>query len=255
MKMIHIVILLFGGLVCHPLTLLAEEVRVIGIVEMHRVAERDKNGQLTGPLIDYWEHKICPVLKIRCEFQSINFARMLRGVEEGTVDVLTLVTKNSERAVFGYFPKTPVWQSHLTFVVPKTSPITEITHSSQLYGLTIGYAIDMHIPSFLRDSQLKFEFVGGVDWAKQNLIKLRRKWIDVAYYPSATTANSALMKVDFSDEFKSIYMPKPFLYYDIFSKNSVDASNFFKRYVSLIEETGIAENLQRYVKERDPGVR
>lgn len=227
----------------------AEETKTIGIPFISNLIAKDEKGQLYGPTIDYWEKNICPTMEIDCQYQSITFGRMVQNIKVGEIDVLLFVNKNSEREVFAYYPSVPSWKSLFPMVSLKSNPINHITQSSDLYGLSIGYAINMHLPELLRDPKLKFEKIGGVDWDKQNLIKLRRQWIDLAYYPSIDAMKGALRKIDFDDELKIIYLPQPALYYSIFSKKVKNAEAFYQTYEERIIKTGIEEGIQQYVED------
>ena len=222
-----------------PNFLYAEDTVVIGFVKDADNINTLGNRVEKPPLVGYWLNTVCPLLGVKCKFRTINFARMLHELKVGEIDVLLLASKNKTRETFAYYPPFEELILSAQLVVLRDSPLIEIKDSSDLYSYNVGSAIGTFVPKMLEDPNIFLSKTSGINWKNQNLLKLRAKRIDVAYFPTPDSVVSAYAEIDFCQQLRIISLPETARLYTIFSKKSTQGKALFEKYIKVVAKNNL----------------
>jgi ABC-type amino acid transport substrate-binding protein len=204
-----------------------------------------------GAAVDYMERYVAPEMDVRIEWSLLPFSRMMKYLDEGTIDAALLLGKNSERLEKYLFPAEPVTSEITGLAINKSCSLTRINTANDLKGLKIGFTKDGYLSPFMRNKQLRFDFTVGTEtiW-QQFLKKLEAGRIDAAYNPTLTVLKYEAKLLGLTDKLKFIELPEPRIgLYTVFSKSSAD---LFKRYdtvhAALCKRHNYEDFLKKYLE-------
>ncbi|HEU4844974.1 MAG TPA: transporter substrate-binding domain-containing protein [Burkholderiaceae bacterium] len=143
-----------------------------------------------GALIEFFDREIAPRMGVRFQWQRpVTVARLEHSLASGDVLFAPILAHTPERDRSAIQFDTDV---HIRFVpciamLPEHRP-GAIHGPGDLAGMTIGWVQAGALPPFMRDPRIRLDLVGGVDWEKINLGKLKLGRIDGAYFSNCASA-------------------------------------------------------------------
>lgn len=214
---------------------------VIGVYELspHMVVEGHKDP--SGVVVDFAREvfgkggEFGPL-----EWRCANFARNLRELEAGQIDVVFMVAKNEQRSKLFRYGSSPMFETRSALVLPKNSPLLPLASLEQLRGVQIGHAHASIVPDYLKTLNVEMQSIPGDDYFFRGLKMLELKRFDAYFAPTLTNVQYAIKKYEGADALVVQPLPvEPLALYAVFSKTMDEKT--FARLDSLI-----GANLARY---------
>ncbi len=172
----------------------------------------DKTSQkLEGASIDYFT-AVSSAMGYEVKWLGpLPFPRLIRYLKEGVVDGSLMMNKNPEREEFLLYPDKPFHWVHRILVVRKENPLNKITSINDVLGYRIGFMEDAHLSPFIKDNldKITLTLIGGKDWVKQNLLKLKIARLDAVYDLNAETMRYTAKQLNMGDKVKILRLPEP----------------------------------------------
>ncbi len=194
----------------------------------------DKSSQsLEGASIDYFT-AVASAMGYEVEWLGpLPFPRLIRYLKEGIVDGSLMMNKNPEREAFLFYPDQPFHWVQRILVVRKENPLNKITSINDVLGYRIGFMEDAHQSPFIKDNleKITLTLIGGKDWVKQNLLKLKIGRLDAVYDLNAETMRYTAIQLNMEDKVKILKLPEPAGGVNVvFSKASPKGKVLIERY-------------------------
>lgn len=214
---------------------------VIGVYELspHMVAEGQKEP--SGAVVDFAREvfgkggEFGPL-----EWRCANFARNLRELEAGQIDVVFMVAKNEQRAKLFRYSSSPLFETRSAVVTLKGSKLVPLTSLEQLRGIQLGHAHASIVPDYLTALNVEMQSIPGDDYFFRGLKMVELKRFDAYFAPTLTNVQYTIKKYEGAEAMVVQPLPvEPLALYAVFSK-SLDEKTF-NRLDSLI-----GANLGRY---------
>lgn len=137
-----------------------------------------ENGKNIGATIDYFK-LISKEMKLQdVSFEPFPNSRLLNKLETGEIDVGLVFAKNSERAAKFKYPIKPFATMVMAVAMKKSHTLEMVRSVDDLSTSTIGYLKNAYLPDILKDQGIKFDFLTGENFTKQNILKVKRGRID-----------------------------------------------------------------------------
>lgn len=214
---------------------------VIGMYELapHMVVDGQKEP--SGAVVDF----VREVLGKSGEFGTLewrcaNFARTLRELEAGQIDVVFMVAKNEQRSKLFRYSGVPFFETRSAVVTLKGSKLVPLTSLEQLRGMQIGHAHGSIIPEYLKALAVEVQSIPGDDYFNRGLKMVELKRFDAYFAPTLTNVQYTIKKYEGMDALSVQPLPvEPLALYAVFSKTLDERT--FTRLDSLI-----GANLARY---------
>jgi ABC-type amino acid transport substrate-binding protein len=214
---------------------------VIGMYELapHMVVDGQKEP--SGAVVDF----VREVLGKSGEFGTLewrcaNFARTLRELEAGQIDVVFMVAKNEQRSKLFRYSSVPFFETRSAVVTLKGSKLVPLTSLEQLRGMQIGHAHGSIIPEYLNALAVEVQSIPGDDYFNRGLKMVELKRFDAYFAPTLTNVQYTIKKYEGMDALSVQPLPvEPLALYAVFSKTLDERT--FTRLDSLI-----GANLARY---------
>lgn len=209
----------FAGLIC-SLFWHSSWALVVGVYALppHVIVEDGKAP--TGAVMDFSKEVlerqggVGPI-----EWRVANFARCLRELEAGQMDVVFLVAKNAQREKLFRYSSTPLFQTRSAVVVLKSSRLNRVDSIDQLRGLTLGHANASIVPAYFEGLDVNFQPIPGDDYFHRGLKMLELGRFDAYYAPTLSNAQYLIKRLGDTDRFNVLPLPGDELgLYVVFSK-------------------------------------
>jgi polar amino acid transport system substrate-binding protein len=169
------------------------------------------------------------------KFVFVPFPRVVQSLQDGDQDIGALLTRTPEREAFIAFSEQPVLEMVPVLVVKKDSPLQQITQSSDVASLSVGFGLGQTIPSFFEKKDTsKFDVISGNDTTATNLKKLMSGHIDADLELNPYSAQLAIKTLDIADSLRILKIPTHgTAFYLTISKKSKIADQLLSRYTKL----------------------
>lgn len=214
---------------------------VIGVYELspHMVAEGHKEP--SGAVVDFAREVFGKVSELGpLEWRCVNFARSLRELEAGQLDVVFMVAKNEQRSKLFRYSSVPLFETRSAVITLKGSKLAPLSSLEQLRGARLGHANGSIIPDYLKALDVDVQPIAGDDYFNRGLKMVELKRFDAYFAPTLTNAQYTIKKYEGMEALSVQPLPvEPLALYAVFSK-ALDEKTF-ARLDSLI-----SANLGRY---------
>ncbi|TXH90693.1 MAG: transporter substrate-binding domain-containing protein [Rhodoferax sp.] len=214
---------------------------VIGVYELspHMVAEGHKEP--SGAVVDFAREVFGKVSELGpLEWRCANFARSLRELEAGQIDVVFMVAKNEQRSKLFRYSSVPLFETRSAVITLKGSKLAPLTTLEQLRGARLGHANGSIIPDYLKALDVDVQPIAGDDYFNRGLKMVELKRFDAYFAPTLTNAQYTIKKYEGMEALSVQPLPvEPLALYAVFSKTLDEKT--FARLDSLI-----SANLGRY---------
>lgn len=154
----------------------AKTVRMaVFILAPYMMQENAASEKNVGITIDYWKEFIAPEMGVDFEIACFYpIFRTLKMLKDGEVDVVSQFTKTPERETEFLYPETPLTSVIPCLVVLKDSPLKEVNKSEELFGMTLGFIKESHIPEMVKHEKIKLDLLTGANFRELNYNKLQQ---------------------------------------------------------------------------------
>lgn len=160
------------------------------------------------------------------EWRCANFARNLRELEAGQIDVVFMVAKNEQRSKLFRYSSAPLIETRSALVTLKGSKLASLATLDQLRGVQIGHANGSIVPDYLTALNVEVQAIPGDDYFFRGLKMLEFKRFDAYFAPTLTHAQYMLKKYDGAEALSVQPLPvEPLALYVVFSK-ALDEKTF-----------------------------
>lgn len=214
---------------------------VIGVYELapHMVVDAQKEP--SGAVVDFAREIMAKAPECgSITWRTTNFARSLRELESGEIDVVFMVARNEQRSKLFRYSSSPLFETRSALVVPKTSRLANLTTLEQLRSIQIGHANASIIPDYLKALNVEVQPISGDDYFFRGLKMLESKRFDAFFAPTLSNAQYLIRKYENADALTVQPLPvEPLALYVVFSKTLDE-----KAYAKL--DGLISANAQRY---------
>ena len=160
-----------GSLAARPAEL---ESVTVGVFDVAPFVVAGPDGRPRGILIDYFDKEVAPRMGVRFKWTDpVSVARLEQNLINGKVLFTPILAKTAarEKAKLIFAGNVDI-KFEPCIAVRADHPLTTITSTADLAGMTIGWVRSGAIPAFLRDDRIKFDLVSVPDWEQTNLKKL-----------------------------------------------------------------------------------
>lgn len=204
-----------------PASLPAQETIKIGTFTlppfMMEIGPDKKTG---GVAIDFWKKHIAPEMNVTVEaIGPFPAMRIIKMLEDGSIDLIPNMTKIKEREAKFIFPKTPLSQITTCLVVRKDSPLKKIRRKEDLFNLRIGFLEGGFVPLLLRHEKIKIELVHGADYFQRFIGMLDAKRTDAFLHINHLSLIYELKHMGINEKYRIILLPvKKINVYCVFQK-------------------------------------
>jgi len=180
----------FLWLACSPFVQAAPALEVVkvGVFAMPPFVNPGP-GRPHGVMIDFFDREIAPRMGVRFQWERpMTMARLERSLANGSVMFTPILGKTPAREKAGiHFAGDVHISLDPCLAVLPDSPLQQVSSSTDLAGLSIGWVLSGALPRFMQDKRLRFDRISNVDWASANLEKLKLGRIDAAYFSNPYT--------------------------------------------------------------------
>lgn len=194
---------------------------VIGVYELppHMVVDGQKEP--SGAVVDFAREVFTKGTEfLPLEWRGTNFARSLRELEAGQIDVVFMVAKNEQRSKLFRYSASPFFETRSALVLPKNSRLLPLTSLEQLRGIQIGHANASIVPDYLKALGVEMQPIAGDDYFFRGLKMLELKRFDAYFAPTLTNVQYAIKKYESADALTVQPLPVEALpLYVVFSKS------------------------------------
>lgn len=214
---------------------------VIGVYELAPHMVLDGQKEPAGVVVDFAREVLGKGGEFGpLEWRSVNFARCLRELEAGQIDVVFMVAKTEPRTKLFRFSSSSIFETRSALVLPKNSPLLPLASLEQLRGLQIGHAHASIVPDYLKALNVEMQSISGDDYFFRGLKMLELKRFDAYFAPTLSNVQHSIKKYEGADGLTVQPLPvEPLALYAVFSK-ALDEKTF-----SRIDAL-ISANLGRY---------
>jgi len=184
------------------------------------------------------------------------FLRLIKYLQDGTVDGAQMMAKNEERKKFLYYPDMPYSPVQSVLVLRKEHPLNKIESANDIKGFVIGYLSGANLSPFMKahSDQVKIEYINSDTWFEQNLKKLIFNRIDAVYDQNAVTAEYEAKRLKADDKVRILPLPEPPNHiYTVFSKQSLKGKKLLEQYNSIFKSLDL--KYEDYVKKELANIR
>lgn len=223
---------------------------VIGVYELspHMVTEVQREP--SGAVVDFAKEVFGKNEEFGpLEWRVSNFARTLRDLEAGNIDMVFMVAKNEQRSRIFRYSKSPLFETRSALVTLKGAHPIQLTSLDQLKGMRIGHANASIIPEYFKGLDIAFETLSGDDYFQRGLKMVQHKRHNAYFAPTLTNAQYLVKRMDTPDIF--VVQPMP-----------VDMLGLYVVYGKALDEKLVARldaqlmaNLGRYKTLLSPYIR
>ncbi len=214
---------------------------VVGVYELspHVIVEERKEP--AGAVVDFVNEVVVRHGGMGAiEWRVANFARCLRELENGQMDMVFLVAKNPQREKLFRYASTPLFLTRSAVVVRKSHPLSRVGAMEQLRGLTLGHAHASIIPAYFDGLDIRFQSIAGDDYFNRGLKMLELGRHDAYYAPTVSNAQYLVKRMGGTQQFNVLELPGDALgLYVVFSKTMDE--NMYSRMDTLLRD-----NVARY---------
>ena len=193
---------------------------VVGVYELSPHMVVDGQKEPTGAVVDFAKEILSKAPECGpITWRATNFARSLRELESGEIDVVFMVAKNEQRSKLFRYSASPLFETRSALVVPKTSRLATLTSLEQLRGIQIGHANASIIPDYLKALNVEVQPIAGDDYFFRGLKMLESKRFDAFFAPTLSNAQFLIKKYENADALTVQPLPvEPLALYVVFSK-------------------------------------
>ncbi len=173
------------------------------------------------------------------------FPRLVRYLQDGTVDGAQMVTKNKKRMEYLYFPDHSHFPSQPVFLLKKDRKINKIVSVDNVAGLRVGFLRDANLSKFIKENinSFKMDYIRGPDWVAQNIKRVLFNRLDAAYDLNDVTLKYEAGKMGVLDQVKILPLPeKPIHAYTVFSKKAAHTRKYLDQYNQLFDQLPFSYN-------------
>lgn len=207
---------------------------VIGVYELapHTVAEAQKEPR--GAVVDFVQEVLVksgdfPVV----EWRVANFARTLRELEAGQVDMVFMVARNEQRQKVFRYSSQPLFDTRSAVVVSKVGKLATLTSLEQLRHMRVGHARGSIVPDYLKALDVELYDISGDDYFSRGLKMLELQRLDAYFAPTLSNAQYLFKQYQGAEALSVQPLPvEPLSLYVVFSKTMDDKT--FTRLDALI---------------------
>ncbi|MDT8991376.1 transporter substrate-binding domain-containing protein [Curvibacter sp. APW13] len=202
---------------------------VIGVYELSPHMVVDGQKEPAGAVVDFARELVAKAPDCGpLTWRPTSFARSLRELETGEVDMVFMVARNEQRSKVFRYGSLPLFETRSALVVPKGSSLANLTSLEQVRGLQIGHANASIIPEYLRALNVVVHPISGDDYFFRGLKMLESKRIDAYFAPTLSNAQYQMRKYENADALTVQPLPvEPLALYVVFSK-TLDEKTYAK---------------------------
>lgn len=200
---------------------------VIGVYELSPHMVTEGQSEPTGAVVDFareviGKHGEFGPLEWRCA----NFARSLRELEAGKIDVVFMVAKNEQRTKLFRYSSQPLFETRSAIITLKGGKLARVSSLEQLRGTHLGHANGSIIPDYLKALEVDMQPIAGDDYFNRGLKMVELKRFDAYFAPTLTNAQYTIKKYEGADALVVQPLPvEPLALYAVFSK-AMDEKTF-----------------------------
>ena len=200
---------------------------VIGVYELspHMVVDTQKEPR--GAVVDFVQEVLVksgefPVV----EWRVANFARMLRELETGQIDMVFMVARNEQRQKLFRYSSQPFFDTRSAVVVSKSGKLATLTSLEQLRQMRVGHAHGSIVPDYLKAMGVDLYDISGDDYFSRGLKMVELNRLDAYFAPTLSNAQLLFKTYDGADTLSVQALPvEPLGLYVVFAK-SMDEKTF-----------------------------
>lgn len=193
---------------------------VIGVYELPPHMVVDGQPEVSGAVVDFVKEVIPaspewgPV-----ELRASNFARNLRALEAGQIDMVVMVAKNAQREKLFRYASAPLFLTRSGVVVLKSRQWSRLDALEQLRGFKVGHANGSIVPAYFQNLGIEFQPISGDEYFNRGLKMVELGRHDAYFAPTLTNAQYLLQRVEGGAQFTVLPLPvEPLGLYVVFSK-------------------------------------
>jgi ABC-type amino acid transport substrate-binding protein len=193
---------------------------VIGVYELSPHMVVDGQKEPSGAVVDFANAVLGKGGEFGpLEWRATNFARSLRELEAGEIDVVFMVAKNEQRIKLFRYSSSPIFETRSALVVPKNSRLLPLTTLEQLRGIQIGHAHASIVPDYLKALNVEMQSIPGDDYFFRGLKMLELRRFDAFFAPTLSNAQYLMKKYEGAEALTVQPLPvEPLALYVVFSK-------------------------------------
>ncbi|MNJ93391.1 Bacterial extracellular solute-binding protein, family 3 [compost metagenome] len=167
------------------------------------------------------------------------FARIMKDLENGRVDMAVMVAKTTEREHLFEYSALPLYQTHSGVIVKKDFKVNRLDSLEPLRGMKLGHDLASIVPSYFKGAGVNFYFISGENYFRRNLQLLKSGRVDGIFVP---TWSHATFELQNNTDFTILELPEGALdLYIVFKKN---INPEFSQYVNKVLKTQKSEYLK-----------
>lgn len=215
----------------------------------HAFTSLDKTAK--GAAIDYFRAISKQMGVTDLAFSEFPLKRLLKSLENNTLDAAIALGKNPERAAKFAYPEFPFHNMHSAIVLKKDNPLKKIMNVEDLLNLRIGVYEKGYYSPMMRDKRLKL-----IPMNFENVVAKACKMIladrfDAFYTPDSYEIKYKLIQNGYGDKLRLLLLPEPGTgLFTVFSKTG--AEKYLKKYEAAFdiirEKKSYTDELERFMK-------
>jgi ABC-type amino acid transport substrate-binding protein len=176
----------------------------------HIIPGSASHSEASGPAITYFTLIAADMkLDLNISKEAMAIPRLLKMLEEGTLDAAVALGRNPEREKICLFPEKPFFMMRPALMVMKTSPLLLINSVTDLRKLSIGTYAEGFISPLMKNPGIKIDPLNGGDVVFRNYQKMELGRIDAVYSPDSQNLIKTAKEKKFSNNIRIIYLPEP----------------------------------------------
>ncbi|MGQ0710832.1 MAG: substrate-binding periplasmic protein [Rhodoferax sp.] len=214
---------------------------VVGLYELSPHMAVEGQQEPGGVVVEYLREVLAKAPELGpVEWRVANFARTLRELEAGQIDLVFMVAKNEQRSKLFRYSSVPVFETRSAVLTLRNAHWASLSSLEQLRGMRIGHAHASIIPEYFNGLGVEFQSITGDDYFVRGLRMVELGRHDAYFAPTLSNAQYQLKRLGLSEVFTVHAMPvEPLALYVVFSKQLDE--RLFARLDGLI-----VSNLSRY---------
>lgn len=162
---------------------------VIGAYELSPHIVADAQKEPTGAVVDFVQEVLVKSGEFPdVEWRVANFARTLRELEAGKLDLVFMVAHNPQRQVLFRYSSQPLFDTRSAVVVARRGPLAGLTQLEQLRRMRVGHAHSSIVPDYLKALDVELHDISGDDYFARGLKMVELQRLDAYFAPTLSNA-------------------------------------------------------------------
>lgn len=200
---------------------------VIGVYELSPHIVADAQKEPSGAVVDFVQEILVKSAEFPVvEWRVANFARTLRELEVGQIDMVFMVARNEPRQKLFRYSSQPLFDTRSAVVVSKTGKLATVSSLEQLRRMRVGHAHGSIVPDYLKALDVDLYDIPGDDYFARGLKMVELQRLDAYFAPTLSNAQYLFKKYQGADALSVQALPvEPLSLYVVFSK-TMDEKTF-----------------------------